>query len=102
MTRQHLPNRRRHEIYNFTFRGRPYIAGVGRFPDGRVAELFIDSEKASTDAADDARDAAVAVSLALQHGTPLEAIRGAVTRDAAGRPAGIIGAVLDLLMEAAG
>ena len=49
--------------------------------DGRLAEIFIDASKPSNDAADDARDAAVAMSIALQHGTPLEAIRAALTRD---------------------
>lgn len=97
MSRRRLPNRRPHEAIAFVFRGRSYTAGVGRFPDGSLAELFIDAAKQSTDAADDARDAAVTLSLALQHGTPLDAIRAAVTRDNAGNPAGIVGAVLDLI-----
>ncbi len=97
MERKRLSNRRPHEVIAFTFRGRSYTAGVGRFPDGRLAELFIDAEKQSTDAADDARDAAVTASLALQFGCPVDAIRAAVTRDASGCPAGIIGAVLDLI-----
>jgi hypothetical protein len=43
------------------------------------------------------RDAAVCLSIALQHGVPAEAIRSAVTRDSHGEPSGIVGAVLDLL-----
>lgn len=101
MTRIRLPNRRAHEAIRFSFRDRAYTAGVGRFPDGSMAEIFIDAEKQSTDAADDARDAAVALSIAAQHGTPLEAIRAAVTRESDGRPSGIVGAVLDLLSEGA-
>lgn len=97
MTRIRLPNRRAHEAIRFTFRGRPYTAGVGRFPDGSVAEIFIDAEKQSTDAADDARDAAVTTSLALQYGAPVQALRDAMTRDVAGNPAGIIGAALDII-----
>jgi hypothetical protein len=99
MTRRRLPNRRAHEAIRFTFRGRVYAAGVGRFPDGSVVEIFIDAEKQSTDAADDARDAAVTLSIALQHGVPPEAIRAAVTREADGSASGIVGAVLDLLAE---
>ncbi|CAJ0876685.1 hypothetical protein AMST5_02808 [freshwater sediment metagenome] len=99
MERKRLSNRRAHEVIAFQFRGRSYVAGVGRFDDGSIAELFIDAEKQSTDAADDARDAAVTASLALQFGCPMDAIRAAVTRDAAGNPAGIIGAVLDLIEE---
>ena len=37
------------------------------------------------------------LSLALQHGAPAAAIRAAVTREADGSPAGIVGAVLDLI-----
>jgi|GEM_PF-6992430 hypothetical protein len=41
--------------------------------------------------------AAVTLSIALQHGTPAAAIRAAVTRESDGSPAGIVGAILDLL-----
>lgn len=99
--RQTLPNARSHELRDLTFRGRRYVVGVGRFEDGSLAEVFIDPEKHSTDAADDARDSALALSLALQHGCPAETIRRAATRDAAGSPAGLIGAVLDMLAEEA-
>ena len=101
MTRQRLPNRRTGEAVGFKFRGSGYSATFSRFPDGRLAELFIDADKRSNDAADDARDAAVAMSIALQHGTPLEAIRAALTRDGAGRPAGILGAALDAIVKEA-
>ena len=40
------------------------------------------------------------LSIALQHGVPAEAIRSAVTRDSQGEPSGIVGAVLDLLVDA--
>jgi hypothetical protein len=98
MTRCRLPNRRTGETIAFQFRGAAYTATFSSFPDGRLAELFIDAAKPSNDAADDARDAAVAMSIALQHGTPLEAIRAALTRDGAGRPAGILGAALDAIV----
>ncbi|WP_292531390.1 hypothetical protein [Methylocystis sp.] len=99
MIRRRLPNRRAHEAVAFAFRGRPYTAGVGRFPDVSVAEIFIDAEKQATDAADDARDAAVTLSLAFQPGVRPQAIRAAVTRESDGRPSGIAGAVLDLLEQ---
>jgi len=101
MSRRRLPNRRAGEIIGFQFRGSEYSATFSNFPDGRLAEIFIDAGKPSNDAADDARDAAVAMSIALQHGTPLEAIRAALTRDGAGRPAGILGAALDAIAEGA-
>jgi len=99
VNRTHLPNRRPHESIAFQFRGLAYIAGVGRFADGSPAEIFLDCSKASTPVANDARDVAVSLSIALQHKVPADAIRSAVTREADGRPSGIAGAVLDLLAE---
>lgn len=99
MTRRRLPNRRSHEAIGFAFRGYSYTLGVGRFDDGALAEIFIDCAKGSTPVAADARDAAVTLSIALQHGVPPEAIRAAVTRENDGQPSGIVGAVLDLLEQ---
>ena len=42
------------------------------------------------------------LSLALQHGTPIETIRRAVTRGASEAPASILGAIVDALLAAAG
>lgn len=98
MTRRRLPTRRAAELYDLTFKGLRYTIGVSRFPDGALAEAFVHSSKASCDLADAARDAAVTLSLALQYGTPADAIRAAVTREADGSPAGIVGTVLDLLV----
>ncbi|CCJ07071.1 Ribonucleotide-diphosphate reductase alpha subunit [Methylocystis sp. SC2] len=95
--RRRLPNRRAGETRAMMFRDREYRLTVGRFDDGGLAEIFIDAEKASTDSADDARDAALCLSLALQFGVPSETIRQAVTRASNGAPAGVIGAVLDAL-----
>lgn len=100
--RMRLPDRRASEAFDMEFRGRAYAIEVSRFDDGRLAEIFIDAKKASTDAADDARAAALVLSLALQHGCPPETVRRAATRDASGRPADIVGACLDMLAEMEG
>ena len=85
---------------DFTFRGAPYRVCAGFFPDGRLAEIFIDRcDKSGNDSGDDAKDASVAVSLALQHGTPVDTIRHAVSRTIEGEPLGLIGAALDLLVS---
>jgi AcrR family transcriptional regulator len=97
MNRHRLPNRRAHEILEFEFRGLAYTAGVGRYQNGELAEVFLECSKAQSQLAADARDAAVCLSIALQHGVAAEAIRTAVTRDSQGEPSGIVGAVLDLL-----
>src|SRR4029077_12524566 len=101
MTRQILPNRRRAELFDFTHGGLHYTAGFSRFADGRVAEIFISSNKAGSDAADAARDAAIVASIALQHGCPAHMLRHALTRASDGRAAGPIGMVLDLLEDGA-
>lgn len=97
MNRRRLPNRRAHEIHEFEFRGLAYTAGVGRYDNGDLAEIFLECSKGQSQLAADARDAAVTLSIALQFGVPSESIRSAVTRDSQGEPSGIVGAVLDLL-----
>lgn len=62
--RRVLPNRRPHELRDMTFRGRSYTVGVARFQDGVIAEIFTDAHRQSTDAADDARDIALCISIA--------------------------------------
>jgi len=65
MTRQCLPNRRQHELLTFEHEGIRYTAGVGRFADGGLAEIFLNAAKRGTAVDVNARDAAVAVSLLL-------------------------------------
>ena len=73
--RQRLPNRRSHELLDFEHGGISYTAGVGRFEDGRPAEIFLNTAKHGTAVDTNARDAAVAASLLLQHGCPIEILR---------------------------
>lgn len=95
MTRDRLPNRRERETFSIDYRGRQFIAGVSRFGDGRLAELFISTAKSGEDMQAIARDAAVTASLALQFGCPLDTLRAALTRDERGDAAGPLGALLD-------
>ena len=39
--RERLPNRRLGETFELEVAGLRYTATVGRFPDGRIAELFL-------------------------------------------------------------
>lgn len=43
--RQRLPNRRSHWLYRFESGGQFYTGGIGRFDDGRIAEIFINGAK---------------------------------------------------------
>jgi hypothetical protein len=56
---------------------------------------FISSGKVNSDAAIAALDAAVAISLALQHGVTLVTLRDAMKRNEDGTPQGVVGAALD-------
>ena len=103
MTRQRLPNRRfadtiefEHDTGTSTLH---YVATVGHFEDGTVAEIFLNANKQGTFSDTNARDAAIAASLALQYGCPVTTLRKALTRNADGSPAGPLGHLLDIVEE---
>lgn len=91
--RDRLKDRRPHWLYRFECDGQSYTGGIGRFEDGRIAEVFINGSKVGTAAETNAQDAAIVVSLALQHGCPLETIRHALNRSR--RSAGPVAALLN-------
>ena len=97
--RERLPNWRASESFNLACNGMPYVATVSRFPDGRLAEIFLSNGKAGSDADCAARDSAVVCSLALQFGVSVDVIRRALLRDPRGQPSGPLGVALDLLSE---
>jgi hypothetical protein len=97
--RERLPNRRLAETFNIQVGGLRYIVSIGRFSDGRLAELFITNGKAGSDSDTAARDSAVVASIALQHGVPLKVIRHALMRNRDGSACGPLGVALDLLIE---
>lgn len=95
--RERLRNRRGHEVVEFDHTGMRCLAGIGRFDDGRPAEVFLSLAKDGSAADVNARDAAVAASLALQFGCPVAVLRRALMRDGSGRASGVLGAALDRL-----
>ena len=99
--RRVLPRRRAAEN-NLRFWNQLFTVTVGFYADGTPGEVFIDGGKTGQDIQSTARDAAVVLSLALQHGVPPETIRHAVTRGASEEPASILGAIVDALPAAAG
>jgi hypothetical protein len=76
-----------------------YKATVGYYPDGRPGEVFLSAAKITTDMDISARDAAILLSFALQHGVDAERLRAAMTRDPEGKPLGVIGSLLDLMHQ---
>lgn len=97
MIRQRLPNRRAHELVNFEHEGQRFVGGIGRFDDGRIAEMFINGHKFGSAAEATAQEAALVASLALQFGCPFERILHSVTRD--GIAAGPLGALMIAVMN---
>ena len=98
--RERLPNRRRHEVSEFTHGRVRFALGVGFFANGQPAETFITAPQiigSETEAI--ARDGAIIISLALQHGCDLATIKHALTRDSDGRPATVLSAAIDALEE---
>ena len=77
--RLHLPNRRASVSFQFEHDGAHYTATVSRFSDDRLAEIFIDATKPGSAIAEHASDAAVLVSLLLQHGVTAAAIRHSIS-----------------------
>lgn len=97
--RERLDNRRRSENFTFELDGLKFTATVSRFPDGRVSELFLNNHKAGNQSDTNARDAAILLSFALQHGADINAIRKSLCRDSTGRALGPVAAALDLIAE---
>jgi ribonucleoside-diphosphate reductase alpha chain len=94
-----LPNWCGHELVDFEHGGIRYSAGAGRFEDGGLAEIFLSTAKHGTAVDVNARDAAVAASLLLQHGSPVDTLRHALTRNVDGSASGPLAHALDLLAE---
>ena len=97
--RERLPNRRLAETFGFPCNELPYTCTAGRFADGRIGEIFLTNGKSGSDADTSARDAAIAASFALQHGSTIDEIRHALCRDSNGKAIGPLGVALDLLSD---
>ena len=102
VTRDRLPNRRAHTLLNIEAGGFRYVAGVGHYQDGRLAEIFLTAAKGGTAIDDAARDSAVVASIALQDGVDADTLRHALMRNSNGVASGPLGTLLDLLANARG
>lgn len=95
--RRSLPQRRQNETFELNF-GESFSVTVGYYNDGTPGEVFISSRRrAGTDFDSICRDGAVLMSLALQHGCPLETIKGALTKTSQGEPMTVIGKVAEAI-----
>ncbi len=100
--RERLADRRASETFDLEVGGLAFTATVSWFEDGRLGEVFINSARLGSTADTAARDAAIAASLALQHGADVGTLRRALCRDSQGRPSGPLAAALDRVGTANG
>ena len=97
MIRRTLPQRRAAETFDLRVWSQTFTITVGFYADGTMGEVFIDGGKTGQDIQSITRDAAVVLSIALQHGTPIETLRHAITRNDFGAAASILGAIIDCI-----
>lgn len=97
MKRTRLPDRRRSETFEYECDGLRYTATVSWYPDGRIGELFIGSNKSGSMADTNARDAAICFSLAVQHGVEPSLISHALCRNLSGDASGPLATALDYI-----
>jgi ribonucleoside-diphosphate reductase alpha chain len=99
--RERLPDRRASISFSFEQNGLVFTATYSRFPGGGVGEIFLRNCRVGSSADVVASDAAVAASLALQHGCPLETLQQALGRDSRNHAAGPLGRCIDIIKDAA-
>jgi len=100
--RRRLPNRRRSENLTFEIDGLRFTATIGFYRDGRIGECFINNHKQGNQSDTNARDAAILLSFAIQHGADIAVIAKALCRDSKGKALGPVGALLDLIIARRG
>jgi hypothetical protein len=101
IAREKLPQRRTHQVFDFVHNNMIYTAGLGTFPYGRPAEVFL-LAKSGTPLETYARECAISLSLLLQYGRPIAVARHAICRNTDGSASGPIGALLDQIAREAG
>jgi hypothetical protein len=99
MTRERLNNRRASMNFSFECNALRYTATVSFFADGRLAEIFLNNNRAGSHSDSAAKDSAVVCSIALGFGVPVNVIRHALLRDSPGVASSPLGVALDILHE---
>jgi hypothetical protein len=97
--RRRLPHRRGAVALDIEHAGHHYRMHVGYFPERAVGEVFLDAAKQNSSLDALAADAAILISLLLQHGATPAEIGHALRRAPDGTAASLIGALVDRLVE---
>jgi len=110
-TRTRMEDRRPSERFDIQHGNQPVTFWVGYLTKTKgktttvtldPGEVFIQAGRSGSDLEAEARDAGVALSLALQNGIDLKSYQHSMTRLEDGRAASIIGAVIDTIVETYG
>ncbi len=106
MTRERLPDRRPNATTRVEFGGFAFTVTVGFDLTGKPLEVFADGAKIGTDIGHIISDACVMISLALQHGCPVDLLPKSMGRvpypeKGAGfcGPASALGAIAEVVAE---
>jgi hypothetical protein len=97
--RRRLENRRRAVALEIEHAGHRYRMHTGFFAHGAIGEIFIDAAKPNSALDAFAADAAILISLLLQHSATPAEIGHALRRAPDGQPASLIGAVVDIIAK---
>jgi hypothetical protein len=95
--RKRLSNRRASITFDVEAFHLRFTVTASSFDDGTIGELFIQNHKAESSGGIMASDSAIAASLALQYGCPVDVLRKTLSRDSQGRASSPLGAALDAL-----
>lgn len=99
--RRRLPDRRRSLTLTVWHGGQTFATSISQYPDGRLAELFIRAAKTGSDVEAIAHDAAIIISVCLQHGIAIADLLHSIKLDNNGMPSSLIGAALTAAATAA-
>jgi len=102
MSRERLPDRRQSKTFKIPrFAGlrASYHITAGNYPDDRIGEVFISTNRGGSAMEALARDVAILMSLCLQFGCSISTIRDALTRESNGEPSTIAGAAADAIAK---
>jgi hypothetical protein len=97
--RQKLPNRRVRTPIEFTHDGHNFRGGAGHYPNGDIGEVFLSAGKTGTALSILISDAAVAASIAIQYGAPIDVLRKAFMRNEDGSAAGPMAKLFDIMED---
>lgn len=101
MTRKRLPDRRVAQTACLDYCGSRFMVTIGFYPDGRPGEVFTHGERSGSDLDALLADACVVVSHLIQHGVEPRNLAASMGRLGDENAASVIGAVADLVAEAA-